>query len=477
MLHSSQTVIRQTYFFDNVSNPNIKFHPELEDNAVINTACKEPSDTPEQDNFALAKNIANHKQSLVSLLANTPVCTLWLLTKLEQNCEIDNEEILATALPDSTSYLSTLRDFYYHLLDSLQAYSLNSFEVINARQNLVKQLQNFPFYTEQLKELTTFVFFAYYSKLQQTNNYIFNPEVQEAVLKKLHTLNKHTASNQLAELKQIQSLYSDNEMLEQFLLPADDDKHSFLTNLLHLEGSWLLARQQLANANHRLVLYLANQYKGGFLEFNDLVQEGQSGLLKAVDRFDYQKGFQFSTYAAYWIRQAISRSLIRNERVVRLPFGQMANISKLYRVKDALYLKHGFEPSTQDLAEQLQLPEAEINHLLFISQSPTSLDIPVGDEDNSMTKADFIEQQVYEPALTTIFKKELIDAINAAINTLSSKEAQIISCRFGINTSHEMTLEEIGRELNLTRERVRQIQVAAIKKLQQYFGAELNSFI
>lgn len=485
MLHSSQTAIRQTYFFDNAISETLKVKDphdltaELQVNPIIepliDTAPEDSLETPEHSNFVLAKNIAIHRSNLIRALASVPISALWLITKLEQNCNIDKDDPLAS-VSDTSEFIVQLHALYESNLKSLRS-NAHSFEAQQAKADLLEQINSFSFSAEQLKDLSTFVFFAYYSKLQQKHNYIFQPAVHEAVVKKLQSVSNAKANLHLQDLKNLQLLWQQENGLEAFLVPQDDDQHAFLISLLQTELHWLNARQSLAVANSRLVSYLANQYKGGFLDFNDLVQEGQSGLLKAVDRFDYQKGFQFSTYAAYWIRQAISRSLIRNERVVRLPFGQMANISKVYRIKETLYLKHGFEPSIKELAEQTQLSEDEINNILLISQSATSLDTPVGEEDQATTKADFIEQQVYEPAVDTIFRKELHAAINQAISTLSSKEAQVINCRFGINYCQEMTLEEIGHELNLTRERVRQIQVTAISKLKKYFGEELNSFL
>jgi len=225
------------------------------------------------------------------------------------------------------------------------------------------------------------------------------------------------------------------------------------------------------------VLFIANQYKGGFLDFDDLVQEGQTGLLKAVDRYNHELGFQFSTYAGYWIRQAISRALTRSERVVRLPFGQMANINKVYRAKDELLTKNGREPNRAELAEYTDLSLEEINNILSISQTAMSFDGESDDEEQSFGPADFLEQQVFTPAFGTIAEKELEHILNGAIETLDTREAKVIRSHFGVNCDCEMTLQEIGNELHLTRERVRQIQVAALNKIRRSFGEQLLSFL
>jgi RNA polymerase primary sigma factor len=223
------------------------------------------------------------------------------------------------------------------------------------------------------------------------------------------------------------------------------------------------------------VLFIANQYKGSFLGFDDLVQEGQVGLLKAVDRFDHRMGFQFSTYAGYWIRQAISRALSRLERVVRVPCGQVANINKVFRAKEELCSKNAAEVSVKELAGHTQFTENEINAILAISQSPVPFE-SFGDED-AFAPSDFLEQQVFAHPFIKIAEVELENLLAKAIKMLSFREAKIICCHFGIDCDMEMTLQDIGSELNLTRERVRQIQVKALNKLKLGYGQQLMGFL
>jgi RNA polymerase sigma factor (sigma-70 family) len=252
--------------------------------------------------------------------------------------------------------------------------------------------------------------------------------------------------------------------------------HIKFFQIVYAEHRWLSARQELAAANHRLVLFIANQYKASFLDFDDLVQEGQTGLLKAVDRFDHRLGFQFSTYAGYWIRQAISRSLSRCERLVRVPCGQVANINKVFRAKNELSSQTGKEPTVKDLAEYTKLTEDEINTILSISQTALSLEGPE-DEEDSFAPIDFLEQQVYTHAFTSIAEADLEQLLSKAIETLNPREAKIICAHFGVDADREMTLQEIGSELNLTRERVRQIQVMALSKMRENFGQQLLCFM
>ena len=243
------------------------------------------------------------------------------------------------------------------------------------------------------------------------------------------------------------------------------------------EHYWLFNRQQLATANAKLVLFIANQYKGNFLDFEDLVQEGHSGLLKAVDRFKHRLGFQFSTYAGYWIRQAISRALSRSERVVRIPCGQIATINKVYRAKDELTLKTGKEPTTQQIAEHTNLSKDEVNTVIAISQTAVALESFDDDDDQVFSPIDYLEQRVFTHSSSQIANSQLTGLMDAAIKTLNAREAKIITTHFGVGNDEQKTLQEIGAELNLTRERVRQIQVVALNKIRQRYGEQLFSFL
>jgi RNA polymerase primary sigma factor len=225
-------------------------------------------------------------------------------------------------------------------------------------------------------------------------------------------------------------------------------------------------------------MYIANQYKSTFLAFDDLVQEGQVGLLKAVDRFDHRLGFQFSTYAGYWIKQSISRSLSRSERSVRIPCGQVANINKVFRAKEELYSKNGAEVSVKELADYTKFTEKEINTIISISQPPVPMEnFDDTEDENTFAPIDFLEQQAFPSPLNDIAETELEGILAKALKMLSSREEKIICNHFGINCEGEMTLQDIGSELNLTRERVRQIQVKALNMLKMYYGKQLMSFL
>ena len=340
------------------------------------------------------------------------------------------------------------------------------------KQNLVTALQLFPFTFQDLTKLVDIIVYAYKFRglcYQLSTHGVENNA--NLIMKRLEGLNGRSSIN---ASKWSDILKADYD--EQFLLLSSSDMHKYFTEVVFSEHHWLRLRQQLASANSRLVLFIANQYKGGFLDFDDLVQEGQTGLLKAVDKFDYRLGFQFSTYAGYWIRQAISRSLSRCERVVRVPCGQVANINKVFRIKDQLIAQSGREPSIKELAENTKLSNDEINTILSISQTAMPLDGSEDDE-NSFAPIDFLEQQVFTHSFRKIAQSDLENLISKAIKMLNPREAKVICWHFGVDSDNEMTLQEIGAELNLTRERVRQIQVIALDKIKRSFGEQLMSFL
>ena len=432
------------------------------------SSVNEVTDNAENSNFQIAHLLKEQKSKLINALSQFPVTALWLLNEYEQNCylsEQDDETALSTEL---TSTLANIRK-YYQILSRKDsddvAYALD-------KQLLITALQLFPFTFRDLTKLVDIIVYAYKFRglcYRLSAHGIENK--QNLLMKRLEGLNGRSSIN---ASKWSDILKADYD--EQFLFLSSSEMHKYFTEVVFSEHHWLRLRQQLASANSRLVLFIANQYKGGFLDFDDLVQEGQTGLLKAVDKFDYRLGFQFSTYAGYWIRQAISRSLSRCERVVRVPCGQVANINKVFRIKDQFLAKTGREPSIKELAENTKLSNDEINTILSISQTAMPLD-GIEDDENSFAPIDFLEQQVFTPSFRKIAQSELENLISKAIKMLNPREAKVICWHFGVDSDNEMTLQEIGAELNLTRERVRQIQVIALDKIKRSFGEQLMCFL
>ena len=281
-------------------------------------------------------------------------------------------------------------------------------------------------------------------------------------LKEIGKVNLLTPEEELSLAKRMADGETAKEQLEEIGEEIDEDTKKQI-DLLIADGE--KAKKSLAEANLRLVVSIAKRYVGRGMLFLDLIQEGNLGLIKAVDKFDYTKGYKFSTYATWWIRQAITRAIADQARTIRIPVHMVETINKLVRVSIQLVQELGREPTPEELAKELNMPVDKVREISKISQEPVSLETPIGEEEDSHL-GDFIPDEdapaPSEAASFVLLKEQL----GAVLETLSEREAKVLRLRFGLDDGRARTLEEVGKEFDVTRERIRQIEAKALRKLR-----------
>ena len=281
-------------------------------------------------------------------------------------------------------------------------------------------------------------------------------------LKEIGKVKLLTPEEELSLAKRMADGETAKEQLEEIGEEIDEDTKKQI-DLLIADGE--KAKKSLAEANLRLVVSIAKRYVGRGMLFLDLIQEGNLGLIKAVDKFDYTKGYKFSTYATWWIRQAITRAIADQARTIRIPVHMVETINKLVRVSRQLVQELGREPTPEELAKELNMPVDKVREISKISQEPVSLETPIGEEEDSHL-GDFIPDEdapaPSEAASFVLLKEQL----GAVLETLSEREAKVLRLRFGLDDGRARTLEEVGKEFDVTRERIRQIEAKALRKLR-----------
>ena len=364
---------------------------------------------------------------------------------IESAPESDTEIELSAALEDKVKLLRVIGDRKKHVLE---------------KQEITAQLKDLTYTEDELDEIIR--------RLEKSGIDVLEPlpeddDIDAEVLESAEEVDMEKVDLSVPEGVGIEDpvrMYL-KEIGKVPLLTAEEE----IELAMRMEAGDEEAKKKLAEANLRLVVSIAKRYVGRGMLFLDLIQEGNLGLLKAVEKFDYRKGYKFSTYATWWIRQAITRAIADQARTIRIPVHMVETINKLIRVSRQLLQELGREPTSEEIAEEMNMPVERVREILKISQEPVSLETPIGEEEDSHL-GDFIQDENVPVPADEAASALLREQLQEVLGTLTEREQKVLRLRFGLDDGRTRTLEEVGKEFNVTRERIRQIEAKALRKLR-----------
>ena len=419
------------------------------------------ADQAEKEQKEKAKNAPLDEKTIASLPAAALITANEklrdLLAKGKKKGKLDSGELMETL--DDLNLESEQMDQVY---DSLEALSID----ISNDEDILPDLADEEPAAEEIAEVEE-------EELVDPNSLVNSFSIDDPVRMYLKEIGKVPLLNPDEEIVLAQAMSAGNEAKARLDELEEQRKNGETPDITPEEEAQLRkvykkgesSKQKLAEANLRLVVSIAKRYVGRGMLFLDLIQEGNLGLIKAVEKFDYTKGYKFSTYATWWIRQAITRAIADQARTIRIPVHMVETINKVIRVSRQLLQELGHDPSPNEIAAEMSMPVEKVREILKIAQEPVSLETPIGEEEDSHL-GDFIpDEGASEPseaASFTLLKEQLMDVLS----TLTPREEKVLKLRFGIEDGRTRTLEEVGKEFNVTRERIRQIEAKALRKLR-----------
>lgn len=416
----------------------------------------------------VAKEIESLKAEIMEIVFTTPFCLrkLVLLGELIKNGEAPLSELIYDADELASTDLIKEKSRLERVLKSLHPLFVRQETLIRQLSTIQDDNRNLP-----QKRLLAALKSNKEKIITQINKIKFKDDVIHSFIEEFKVV-----INQLAELQRISTNYEETSIdykkiskkiknLEAVIGLKFSNINKLLENLNRAEKELLEKKEFLILSNLRLVVSIAKKFVGRGLNLADLIQEGNIGLMKAVDKFEYRIGYKFSTYATWWIRQAISRAISDKSRTIRIPVHMIDNINKVNTAIKNLVQEFGFEPSPEEIAQRTRLPLKKIKEILEISKEPVSIDTPISFNDNAQL-GDFIEDKNTISPLEQAMLVDVKEGIDKILSSLNPKEELVIRKRYGIGNNTPLTLEEVGRECNLTRERIRQIEKKALRKLR-----------